>query len=117
MAGVARTAREDVEAAVGADQLGVGAKDGVTKAFHAISAHARSEPDRVLMALDVRAAHQSFCRAAAAEALRAHAPILACPFEAWYGAPLQHRWVTSDGHAHALDSAAGVDQGDPIASL
>ena len=56
----------EVAAFAGEIQLGIGQADGCAKAFQTISSLARADSSRVVMALDVKSAHQAFSRAKAA---------------------------------------------------
>ena len=113
---VAQQAREAVREYAGTTQLCF-AKDGITKAHHAISLLARNDQTRVLMSLDTSAAHQSFDRQSAGAAIGEAAPSLSLPWECWYGAKNVHFWRSDDGRFHEITSEAGADQGCPMANL
>ena len=49
MAGLAKVVRKEVEAAVGHDQLGIGVRDGCTKAYQAMKQKCRLENQRVVL--------------------------------------------------------------------
>ena len=68
------------------------------------------------MALDVKAAHQSFLRPVAAAALREGCPELEQPYITWYGQPQQHLWRSTSG-VHHVHASCGAGQGCSIASL
>ena len=113
---VAQMARDSVKAFVGNLQLCF-AKDGITRAHHAITCLARQDQSRVLLSLDVAAAHQSFSRSAAESAIGRAAPMLQLPWRSWYDGHMVHFWRSSDGGFHEISSVAGADQGCALANL
>ena len=113
---VAQQEREAVQEFAGQTQLCF-AKDGITKAHHAITFLTRTDHSRVLLSLDTSAAHQSFDRVSAASAIAQAAPHLSLPWASWYGRKNVHFWRSNDGVSHEVTSESGADQGDPIANL
>ena len=75
---VAHMSRRAVQEFVGDLQLCF-AKDGITKAHHAISCLTRKDRSRCLLSLDTSAAHQSFNRSSADSAIATAAPDLQLP--------------------------------------
>ena len=73
LAAVTRITQAQAKVAAGVHQLGIGTPDGCAKAYHALGSLSRTAPGRVILALDVEAAHQSldraFMRAGAHQAL------------------------------------------------
>ena len=114
MGSISRLTRADAQAACGSLQL-CGEGDGVAKGFHTMSALTRSDPQRVVLSVDIAMAHQSFSRPEGLQAISQKVPQLARPFAVWYGRDNHHFWRSSDGVANEIISSSGADQGDPIA--
>ena len=62
LAAITKAAQAQARIAAGNHQLGNDTPDGCAKAFHALGNPARMRPDKAILALDVRAAHQSLDR-------------------------------------------------------
>ena len=116
MSAVVSYIKDDVQAAVGADQLAIGTQDGCTKAYQALRTKCRLQPQRVVLAEDCASAHQSLDRHYAADKLAAHCPRLLQPFLTWYGRTTTHVWFTAGNQALEIVSERGLDQGDPLAN-
>ena len=119
LAGVARVLKRAAMAAAGPFQLGVGTADGCAKAYRSISALARMRPGKAVMALDVKAAHQSLRRDFMRKEVASLCPMMSRPLDVWYP-PDEHTrqwWRTSSGEVITIEAERGVDQGCPLASL
>ena len=112
---VAQKTRESVQHFVGPLQLCF-AKDSITRGHHAITCLARSDQSRVLLGVDVAAAHQSFRRDAADAAISEAAPMLQLPWRTWYDRQMVHFWRSNDGGFHEVLPKAGADQGCALAN-
>ena len=114
---VARATQAETMAASGVHQLGVGARDGCVKAYHATAALVELSPDKPIMGLDVSAAHQSLDRAWMMQEVRDLCPVLERPLAVWYprDEPTTHWWRTSDGKVVDVPAGNGLDQGCPLA--
>ena len=108
--------RQSVTTAVGTLQYGVGAKDGASRMIKTIQQRAEDDHDRVLLALDVRAAFQNISRKAIIDALTNADPELAAIFSAWSHGKAEHRARLSTNRTDRITASSGVDQGDPLSS-
>ena len=93
-------------------QLGVGVKAGTEAAVHASRQWLHRNAghvDKVLVKLDLRNAFNSVDRAAVLSAVRSHLPEAACCADWCYGRSSRLRFGD-----HVVESAAGVQQGDPF---
>ena len=108
--------RQSVTTAVGDLQCGVGAKDGASRMIKTIQQRAEVDHDRVLVALDIRAAFQNISRKAIIDALNATDPELAAIFSTWSHGKAKHRARLSTGRIDHITASSGVDQGDPLSS-
>ena len=115
---IAKSTQLEAMAASGPHQLGVGAKDGCVKAFHATTVLAEIRPTKAVMSCDVGAAHQSLNRGFMMQEVRALCPILVRPLSVWYpqDEPTIHWWKVGPGDVREVVSEEGLDQGCPLAS-
>ena len=114
---VARATQAETMAASGVHQLGVGARDGCVKAFHATAALVELNPGKPIMSCDVSAAHQSLDGAWMMQEVHDLCPVLERPLAVWYprDEPTTHWWRTSDGKVVDIPTGNGLDQGCPLA--
>ena len=113
---VARATQAETMAASGVHQLGVGARDGCVKAFHATAALVELNPGKPIMSCDVSAAHQSLDRAWMMQEVHDLCPVLERPLAVWYprDEPTTHWRRTSDGKVVDIPAGNGLDQGCPL---
>ena len=116
MGGLVKYVAAAAQAAVGQDQLALGAADGCAKAYQALRTKCKQQPHRVVLSEDCIAAHQHLNRDYAATQLAKHCPKLLQPFVTWYGRESTHIWMTAAGEAIEVTSERGLDQGDPLAN-
>ena len=114
---VAKATKIESMAASGVHQLGVGARDGCVKAYHATAALAELNPAKAIMSCDVSAAHQSLDRDWMMKEVHDLCPVLERPLAVWYpqDEPTTHLWRTSDGKIVDVPAGNGLDQGCPLA--
>ena len=114
---VARATQAETMTASGVHQLGVGARDGRVKAFHATAALVELNPGKPIMSCDVSVAHQSLDRAWVMREVHDLCPVLERPLAVWYprDEPATHLWRTSDGKVVDIPAGNGLDQGCPLA--
>ena len=114
---IAKSTQAEAMAAFGPHQLGVGAKDGCVKAFHATAVLAEVRPTKAVMSRDVGAAHQSLNRGFVMQEVRAFCLILERPLAVWYplGEPTVHGWRVGPGDVRDVLAEDGLDQGCPLA--
>ena len=100
-------------------QLGVGARDGCVKAYHATAALVELNPEKPIMSLDVSAARQSLDRTWMMQEVRDLCPVLERPLAVWYprDEPTTHWWRMSDGKVVDIPAGNGLDQGCPLPDL
>ena len=76
--------------AAGPLQHGVGCQDGANKMIKSIQYFAEADQNRVLVALDLKAAFQNVSRRHMLHSLRQHDPDLATVFSQWYTGTTTH---------------------------
>ena len=105
-------------AASAVHQLGVVARDGCVKAFHATAALVEHNPGKPIMSCDVSAAHQSLDRAWMMQEVHDLCPVLERPLAVWYPRDelTTHWWRTSDGKVVDIPAGNGLDQGCILAA-
>ena len=81
---VARATQAEIMAASGVHQLGIGARDGCVKAFHATAALVELNPGKPIMSCDISAAHQSLDQAWMMQEVHDLCPVLERPLAVWY---------------------------------
>ena len=98
-------------------QLGVGARGGSVKAYHATAALVELSPEKPIMSLDVSAARQSLDRTWMMQEVRDLCPVLERPLATWYPRDelITHWWRTSDGKVVDVPAGNGLDKGCPLA--
>ena len=118
LAAVTRVTQAQAKVAAGVHQLGIGTPDGCAKAYHALGSLSRTAPGRVILALDVEAAHQSLDRAFMRAEVHDLCPVLDVPLAVWYPSDEDtiHWWRTTSGEVVNIKAQRGVDQGCPLAS-
>lgn len=98
-------------------QVGVGTSGGVDAIAHAVTSALASDPDNVVMSVDMRNAFNTVSRAAVFAAVKEHVPTL-LPVVQWaYGAPSALHLVGAPEGMEPLSSQCGVRQGDPLGPL
>ena len=114
---IAKSTQAEAMASSGPHQLGVGAKDGCVKAFHATAVLAEVIPTKAVMSCDVGAAHQSLNRRFMMQGVKALCPILEKPLAEWYprDEPTVHWWRVGPGDVRDVLAEDGLDQGCPLA--
>ena len=107
--------REQISAAAGPQQFGVGIKAGTEQLHKVLSAHAVRHSDHCFVSLDVSNAFPSLDRREAASRIDAACPALSQVYRAWYQAPVWHAVSSGRGGPSALiQQRCGVDQGCPL---
>lgn len=109
--------RGTVREAVGPHQYGVGAKDGANCLIKTIQCATEADHDRVLVALDLKAAFQHVSRKAMLWASQGKDPELACVYSRWYTGKTTHRATMSSAEFQDIHATSGVDQGCPLSAF
>ena len=114
-------ALSEVGTAVGADlaplQVGVGTRGGVDAVAHALSNALESDPQHVLLSVDMENAFNTVSRDAVFATVRERMPQL-LPVVQWaYGTPTALHVVGAPEGTEPVLSCCGVRQGDPLGPL
>ena len=104
-----------VKETVGPHQFGVGAKGGANCLIKTMQCAPEAEHDRVLVALDLKAAFQNVSRKAMLMAIQEKDPELACVYSKWYTGKTTHRATMSSAEYEHITATRGVYQGCPLA--
>ena len=108
--------KEQLAAAAGTTQYGVGRKGGTELLVKQLQAQAEIRPNAVFLKVDIKAAFQRLEREPAWRALQDKVPDLADVLKTWYSGPVEHLWRDSAGKFFKVLSDRGVDQGCPLAA-
>lgn len=108
--------KEQLAAAAGTTQYGVGRKGGAELLFKQLLAQAETRPNAVFLKVDIKAAFQRLEREPAWRALQERVPDIADALKTWYSGPVEHLWRDSAGKFFKVLSDRGVDQGCPLAA-
>ena len=82
-----------------------------------IQCAAEAEHDRVLVALDLKAAFQNVSRKARLRASHEKDIELACVYSRWYTGKTTHRATMSSAEFEHINATSGVDQGCPLSAF
>ena len=110
-----RLVKKKAAGAVGPFQFGVGRRRGGELLHQIVSARAQLHPQKVILALDARAAFPSVHRQAVLAGVARYLPELSVMAQAWLGRPSTH-WAQATGGGAATQHE-GVDMGCPLAPL
>ena len=112
--GLVRAAKSELREAAGPHQFAVGTDSGAERLVAALYTAVHKQPNRVVVALDTRAAFQNIQRGPMLRELAARAPSIYRAVAAWYREDATHKWMSSRGVFHDIRNSRGVQQGCPF---
>ncbi len=110
---VGKELQQQLKEAVGPRQYGM-QQDGCGRIHRAISTHAATQANTVVVALDIADAFTSIHPSAVLPGCAAHPPVLSPVAEAWCGRPTTHVLPDGGTDSKVVTQYTGLDQGCPL---